>query len=63
MVTQDELLQALTAQGQKTFEDSELNRMFGRAGKYYDRVVGEQTGLDPENLQTSRDYLGFLSPG
>ena len=62
MVTQDELLQALTAQGQKTFEDSELNRMFGRAGKYYDRVVGEQTGLDPENLQTSRDYLGFLSP-
>ena len=57
----DELLRSLL-QKQKTSENSELNRMFGRAGKYYDRVVGEQTGFDPENLQTSRDYLGFLSP-
>jgi len=36
--------------------------MMDEAGKYYNKVVGEQAGFDTENLQTSRDMLGMFSP-
>ena len=61
-LTPEELQAQEIAKQLQNQERLSMSGMMGEAGNYYNKVVGEQTGFDPENLQMSRDMLGPFSP-